>query len=276
MAFAIQSLAAESKAALVIVHGLAEYGARYQPAAVELAKRGISTFAFDLTGHGPDANPRTHVDSFDVFVDEASEACAQAASLQPEVPLFVWGHSMGAIIALHFAVRRERSLAGLIVSSNSLEVFKKSLNPLHPFFLFASRVIPRARIPLGLDSKKMSRDEAVQRAHANDPLIVPTASLKLIVEFAKACESARADASQIEQPVLIVHGEADEVAPASGAQVLFDALGPIDKKVKVFPHLRHEVHNERPADRAAFFELLCDWILARVERKGASSSVLSS
>jgi len=262
-AFAVQSLASEPKAALLIVHGLAEYAGRYRAVADELAHEGISTFAYDLAGHGPNPNPRTHIESFDLFVDEAADACEQAASLQSNTPLFVWGHSMGTIIALHLANRHERALAGLILSSNSLEVFKRALNPLHPFFRFASRVVPRVRIPLGIEPKMLSSDESVQRAHVNDPFIPSTASLKLIVEFAKACEIARHDAGKIDVPALIVHGEADEIAPAAGAQTLFHAIGSTDKTLKIFSQLRHEVHNERPADRAEFLRLLRDWILKR-------------
>lgn len=259
----IQALAAEPKAALVIVHGLAEYAARYQAIAQELASRGISTFAFDQIGHGADADPRTHVDHFDLFVDDASDACRGFAARTHGLPLFIWGHSMGAIVALQLAARQESALAGLIVSSNSLEIFRRGTKPRSPFFRFASRVLPRVRIPLGLDAAKISHDEAVQRAYADDPLIPKTASLRLIVEFAQACEDARADAPGIRAPALIVHGGKDAIAPVEGSQVLFDAIGSEDKTLEIFPGLRHEVHNERAADRARFVDLLVSWMLAR-------------
>jgi len=262
----ITALAAEPKAALVIVHGLAEYAGRYRAIAQAFASRGITTFAYDQIGHGADDGPRTHIDQFDLFVDDASEACTQFAERVPGVPLFVWGHSMGAIVALHLAARGTPALAGLIVSSNSLEVFKAGLNPLNSFFRFASRLAPKIRIPLGLDARKISHDESMQRAYANDPLIPKTASLRLIVEFAQACEVARSDAPTIGVPTLIVHGEADAIAPAKASQVLFDTIGASDKQLKIFPGLRHEVHNERAADQEAFFELLSGWILARSAR----------
>jgi lysophospholipase len=259
----IQSLAAEPKAALVIVHGLAEYAGRYQLIAREFAAHGISTFAFDQIGHGADADPRTHVDHFDLFVDDASDACRGFAERTKNLPLFVWGHSMGAIVALQLAARQHPELAGLIVSSNSLEIFRRGLNPLSAFFRFASRIAPRVRIPLGLDAAKISHDEAVQRAYANDPLIPQTASLRLIVEFAQACEEARADAPRIRVPVLIVHGEQDAIAPPQGSRALFEVIGSEDKALEIFPGARHEVHNERAVQRARFVDLLSSWILAR-------------
>jgi alpha-beta hydrolase superfamily lysophospholipase len=64
-------------------------------------------------------------------------------------------------------------------------------------------------------------------------------------------------------PWLVVHGESDEIAPVEGSRVLFDALQSQDKQLVIYPGLRHEVHNERPADRARFIDLISDWILKR-------------
>jgi len=191
---ASESLADSPRAALVILHGLAEHAARYRALADELAARDISTLAFDQRGHGMTAGPRTHVDAFDDLVEDALHVCAAFAARHPALPLFVWGHSMGGIVALRMAARDNAKLSGLIVSSSSLEVFKRGLDPLHSFFRFASRVAPWVRIRLRIDVAHLSSDAAVQRAYANDPLIPTTASLRLVVEFAKACDLARSDA----------------------------------------------------------------------------------
>jgi alpha-beta hydrolase superfamily lysophospholipase len=123
------------------------------------------------------------------------------------------------------------------------------------------------RIPLGLDGAKISTDEDVQRAYVSDPRIPRTASLRLIVEFAAACERSREVAPKLELPWLIVHGEADVIAPAEGSRALFDLLGSKDKTLHVYQDLRHEVHNERPTDRAAFLQMLGDWILQRADAR---------
>jgi alpha-beta hydrolase superfamily lysophospholipase len=254
-----------AKAALVIFHGLAEHAERYRTIAHELASRGIAVLAFDQRGHGSTGGVRTHIERFDQFTDDAGVVCRKFAAKHPTLPLFVWGHSMGAIVALRLCARNEMKVAGLIASSNSLEVFRRGPNPLNPFFRAASRVLPRLRIPLGLDATKLSHDESVQRAYATDPLIPSTASLRLIVEFAQACELARREATTTRVPTLVVHGEADAIAPALGSRVLFDALASADKTLKIYPGLRHEVHNERAQDRASFVELLAAWVLERVQ-----------
>ena len=255
--------ASNPRAVLVIVHGLAEYAGRYRPIMEQLAANGISSVAYDQRGHGAALGARTHVDRFSELVDDLALLIRAVHTAQPQLPIFIWGHSMGTIVALLAAADPHPSIKGVITTSNSLEVFRRGTNPLNPLFRLLSWIVPRARIPLGLDSRKISTDESVQRAYATDPQIPPTASLRLIVEFAAACEAAREAAKSIRLPWLIMHGEEDAIAPAEGSRVLFRDLASTDKQLQIYPGLRHEVHNEVPAAREQFVRLLQQWILQR-------------
>jgi acylglycerol lipase len=259
----ISAIPNEPRAALLILHGVAEHAQRYRTLVDTFAERGIATFAFDQQGHGSAPGARTHVERFDCFCDDAFAVFSRIRADHSGLPLFVWGHSMGATIALLLASRRPSGLSGLIVTSNSLGLFKNGLNPLNPFFRMFSRLTPRLRIPLGLDATKLSHDKAVQRAYADDPLIPSTVSLRLIVELAAANERVDAAAPGIQAPTLIVHGEDDAVAPSSGSIRLHERLGSSDKQLRIYPHLRHEVHNEREPERSEFIDLMAGWIAAR-------------
>jgi acylglycerol lipase len=256
----IELLAHAPKAGLIVVHGLAEHADRYGDIAGTFASRGISCFVYDQHGHGQRPGVRTHVERFDDFVADLYTVGSAIHARQPQLPLFVWGHSMGTIVATLAALQPPAWLRGVITSSNSLEIFRRGLNPLNGFFRLASRVAPRVRIPLGLDGTKISRDAAVQRTYMSDRMISRTASLRLIVEFAAACERARAQAPQLRLPWLVVHGERDEIAPPAGSRVLFDLLGSTDKKLVMYPDARHEVHNES-ADRGAMLNVMTQWML---------------
>lgn len=255
--------ASSPRALLIIVHGLAEYAGRYRPIMEALAKNGISSLAYDQRGHGEAPGTRTHVDRFDDFVDDLNLLIRAVHTAHPQLPIFLWGHSMGTIVVLLAASDPQIPVRGVVTTSNSLEIFRRGTNPLNPLFRFLSWLVPRVRIPLGLDSTKISTDESVQRAYASDPQIPPTASLRLIVEFAAACEGAREAAAAITLSSLIVHGEEDAIAPAEGSRVLFRLLASTDKQLQIYPGLRHEVHNEVPAARQEFVNLLSQWILQR-------------
>ncbi len=258
--------AAAPVAALIIVHGLAEYADRYRGIAGELAASGMATFAHDQCGHGDAPGPRTHVDRFDRFVDDLNAVVAAVHAAHPSLPIFLWGHSMGTIVAMLAAAQPHAAIRGVITSSNSLEIFRRGTNPLNPVFRALAWLVPRVRIPLGLDAKKISSDESVQRAYANDLRIPATASLRLVVEFAAACERARELAPGITLPWLNVHGEDDAIAPVAGSTVLHDLLGSSDKTLQIYPGLRHEVHNEVIAARAEFVRLISRWMTERAAR----------
>ena len=254
--------APRAHAALLIVHGLAEYADRYRSHALHLAARGISTYAFDQRGHGAVPGPRTHVERFQHFIDDLQRLVAELHARTAPLPLYIWGHSMGSMVLA--AAAHTLPIHGAIFSSCSLEVFRDGPNPLHPVFRFLARTVPRLRVPLFLDATKISSDPAVQRAYGNDPRIPGTASLRLIVEFAGACEQVRAVAPHLQLPCLVLHGEQDAIAPAAGGQQFFDALGSSDKQLEIFAGQRHEVHNEAPPARERFLATLASWIEQRV------------
>jgi lysophospholipase len=259
----LEFVAVTPRASLLVIHGLAEYALRYRSVAQTLSARSVSTFVFDQRGHGAVNRPRTHVERFDAFVDDAQQMCEQIRAAFPSTPLFVWGHSMGAMVALLLAARKLDGLSGLIVTSSSLDVFKNKPNPLHPFFRFLSALAPRIRVPTTVDAIHISRDEATQRAYATDHLIPGTASLRLVVEFARANKRIEQLAGDIQLSTLIMHGEADAIAPFTGSQRLHALLGASDKQLRIYPELRHELQNEREPERSMFIDAMSEWILAR-------------
>ena len=255
--------APEPRAALLIVHGLAEHSERYHPHALQLAARGISCVGYDQRGHGATSGPRTHITRFQDYLDDVQGIARELRAREPRLPLYVWGHSMGAMVGAA-AAASDLPIDGLIVSSNSLAIFSGWRNPLHPAWRSLARLLPRLRMPLGLDVTKISSDPAVQKAYGGDERIPGTASLQLLVEFASLCEHVRAQAQRIRVPCLVLHGELDEVAPPAAAPELFGALGASDKQLLVFPGQRHEVHNEAAPMRERFLTTVADWLLQRL------------
>jgi alpha-beta hydrolase superfamily lysophospholipase len=89
-----------ARAALIIVHGIAEHGGRYRRAAEALAQNSIACFVYDQRGHGQTRGPRTHVDDFDFFARDLQQVGASIRRRFPALPIFVWGHSMGSVVVV--------------------------------------------------------------------------------------------------------------------------------------------------------------------------------
>jgi alpha-beta hydrolase superfamily lysophospholipase len=252
----------DAKAGLIIVHGIAEHGARYRHAAETLARKNIASFVYDQRGHGESLGTRTHIGDFTEFAADLGLIGKSVQQRFAELPLFVWGHSMGSVVVL-LAAGDLGWARGFITTGCALDAMPKLDGLSGALLRMASALAPRLRISLGIDATALMQDPGEQRRHMSDPLVPRTASLRLLYGFAVACRTCRANAPKITLPWLAVHGEADKVCPISGSRTLIDTLGSRDKQLVTYPKLLHEVHNEDEAARAALFDLMSRWILER-------------
>jgi alpha-beta hydrolase superfamily lysophospholipase len=257
-----ETMPRSAQAGLVIVHGIAEHSARYRHAAEALSGRNIASFVYDQRGHGTSPGTRTHIGN---FVDFAADLRLIGENVQqrfPDLPLFVWGHSMGSVVVV-LAAPDLKWAGGVITTGCALDAMPKLDGLVGPVLRMASAIAPRVRISLGIDGTALTQVLEEQRRHMSDPLVPRTASLRLLYGFALACRTSRTHIPKITLPWLAVHGEADKVCPISGSRTLIDTLGSRDKRLVTYPNLLHEVHNEDATSRTALFDLMSRWILER-------------
>ena len=93
--------AEKAKASLQIVHGMEEHKERYIPFAEFLAKHGYNVVVADLRGHGEDAPLLSHIadKDGDKLILEDQKIIMNYIKERFDVPLMLFGHSMGSIIA---------------------------------------------------------------------------------------------------------------------------------------------------------------------------------
>lgn len=254
-----------ARAGLIIVHGIAEHGARYRHVAQALAARNIASFVYDQRGHGEYPGPRAHVADFAEFAGDLRAIGAHLQTRFPALPIFVWGHSMGSIVVTLAALDGMDFARGIITTGCALDAMPNLDGVAGTVLKLAAALAPRARINLRIDATELTQELDEQRKHMSDPLVPRTASLRLLYGFALACRTCRANAKTITLPWLAVHGEADAVCPVSGSRTLIEALASPDKQLVTYPGLLHEVHNEDAGSRAALFALMSGWILERTQ-----------
>lgn len=136
------------KAALLIVHGMAEHQGRYAKFAAFLAEQGIAVMTFDHLGHGKPAQARQSLGFMgnpkpaDRMIAHVMAHVDRLAAASPDVPLFILGHSMGSFLTRCLLGRYGQRFAGAILVGTS------SANPLAGKFLpiaqLANRLRPRA------------------------------------------------------------------------------------------------------------------------------------
>lgn len=250
----------EPWAPALVVHGLGEHAGRYRTIAGALTGAGISVFAYDQRGFGGSAGVRAYVDRFGQFHDDLAERMLVARATSPGLPLVLYGHSLGGLIAAGYVLSgRDLPMPDLLVlSSPGLDAeqpaWRKSLARI------LTGITPKMKIANGLPRGGLSRDPAVQAAVDADPLCLSTSTVRLGAEaFAEQdrVQAAIAAISAMPMPTYVFHGSADPIVPAAASAIL-EGKGNVTRRVH--EGLRHECHHE-PEHEQVLAEVVA-WIRA--------------
>ena len=231
----------DPRAAVLLVHGMAEHSGRYEHVGEQFAAAGFDTLAFDLRGHGETQGTRGHVTSFSEFLDDVEELLAERRTLG--VPVVLVGHSLGGLIATTYAVSDRPDPDLLVLSAPALAAEMPGWQRAAASVL--GSVLPTLAIPNDFDGELLSRDEAVGEAYRDDPLRVRKATARFGKEVFTTMPATTARVAEITVPTYVLHGSADRLIPPS-ASAGFDTVASATRVVH--EGLRHECLNEPERD----------------------------
>jgi alpha-beta hydrolase superfamily lysophospholipase len=239
----------EPKAALLIVHGLAEHSGRYMNVVNHFVPLGYAVYGIDHLGHGKSDGTRVYVERFDDYTNTLKIYFGMIQRWQPDKPIFLVGHSMGGLISAVYLLDHQGELAGAVLSGAAVKVPSNITPGLLLVGKMLSALIPKFGL-LGLDADGVSRDPGVVKAYVNDPLVhTGKTTARLSAEMLKAMEYVGGQAARITLPIMIVQGSADKLVDPAGAQMLYDAVSSADKEIRIYDGLYHEVFNEPEHDK---------------------------
>lgn len=264
---------ADPRGVVQVAHGLAEHAARYDRFASALNAAGLLVFATDHRGHG-----RSIVDTpgdfgdagFDGLIADVAAYGAKLAEEYPELPLVLFGHSMGSFAAQAVLLDHSRQYAAAVLSgSTALDVLAAGM----------AQSAAESPEPAGLEAfnagfehrtgyEWLSRDETEVDLYVADPLCgfdLPEVTVpSLFAPAPRLADPEQLKTIRPDLPVLIASGDAD---PLAGGGQLVELLGQRyrdaglgDVTVTTYAGARHEILNETNRDEVTTD--LVDWIVA--------------
>jgi alpha-beta hydrolase superfamily lysophospholipase len=259
-----QQWATEQTAAIVVlVHGYGEHCDRYGHVAQTLVEEGAAVFAYDQRGYGRSEGTRAYVDAFDDYLDDLSLVLHRVRTQSPDLPLFLFGHSMGGLVVLKYVLDRSPSVRGLMLSAPAIEINPDLAPLLRKLARVLGRIAPRlptTRSPEGA----ISRDPSVVEEAQQDPLNYHGRVLaRTGAEMLRAGDDVRGRLDALRTPFLLLHGTADRLANPKWSKRLYERAAAEDKTLHLYDGLYHETFNEPEQD--AVLSDLGAWIRSRIE-----------
>ncbi|MBQ0725670.1 MAG: lysophospholipase [Cycloclasticus sp.] len=251
------SAAVKSPYVICLVHGLGEHSGRYSALANYFVSRGIDVHAFDLRGHGLSQGRRGHSEYFNDLIKDVDHFLRHESGINMQQPYGVYGHSLGGMITLSYALNYPAVNRAVVLSSAFLKpafeppkwklILAGYLQALWPTVLLSNEVPVEA----------LSKDPRVLKEYIADPLVHNSLSAGLGLQLLKQGRYLLDTMRVIDFPLLVMHGDADKVTCHQASELLAAKAGKRCELV-IWPGLFHELQHE--TEKEAVFDCSIDWL----------------
>ncbi len=247
---------------VALAHGYGEHARRYDHVAERFGEAGLATYALDHRGHGRAGGKRVRVRDMREFVSDYRTLVRIATEENPGATRIVLGHSMGGGIAFAYGVQHPDEYDLMVLSGPAIAAHTGVSRTKAVIGKAVGSILPDLPIE-AIDAALVSRDPKVVADYKADPLVyrgkIPAGIGKALLLVG---QNMPRQAPGIVAPLLVVHGEDDQLVSAEGSRRLVDCVGSRDCELKVYPQLYHEVFNEPERDRV--LDDVVGWIQARL------------
>jgi alpha-beta hydrolase superfamily lysophospholipase len=250
------------KAVVQIAHGGAEHSLRYERVAKFLNRAGYIVYANDHRGHWKTAVTMENAgfagqDGWNGIIKDAKQLTDIIKKENPGLPVFLFGHSMGSLIAQHYIQRWGSGLKGVVLCGSSGEITDLDL------IISKLEAKPRNehQRPAGPRTLQqfdwLTRDKDEVQKYINDPWCGFTFTRGFVVDMFRARREGWKPENEAripkDLPIYVISGDLDPVAGENAASVRalvdrYQSLGNRYIMLKIYNGAHHELLNETNRD----------------------------
>lgn len=250
------------KAVLVVAHGASEHIYRYKKFASFLQDNNITVVGYNHAGH---AEKRGHYESGvsfgnqegdKILISDFEDVCLNTYQKYPDLPLYVFGHSMGSLIVRAFMSQTRLQVDGAIFCG-TMNPNQNVIKSGKAFAKFIYRVFGKNKYSKQLNKmvfgnleNTLSHDKGNVAEYNNDPDCGNLFSNKAIYDLINLMETA-SDENNIKQlqetNYLVIAGAEDPFSKkAKEVEVFVSLLEKHGKnqQSKIYPNMKHEILQE--------------------------------
>lgn len=242
---------------IVLIHGYSEHCGNYARLVREFTQSQFAVIAFDHRGHGLSEGPPAHVESPETYAEDAEKIIGEIfPHVLPSRPLFIWGHSLGAMVGLQLILRhnlpvrpRAAVFSSPLLGFPILDGLQKILSGIAPLL---AKLLPSLPVAHGIPSDFLSHDEQYLARRHEDPLIKNSTTPKWFESTKQSVAKLQKNAEAFRSlaPTLFLLAGDEKITNLNAARdFAFRAYAGPNHKVIEFPGLYHELEKE-PAVRS--------------------------
>ena len=251
-----------------IVHGIGEYGGRFDRVASELNRHGLAVVSMDLRGHGKSSGNKGHCAPRKDVLGDVSDLIRYAQEKYPGKKIVLYGHSMGGNITLDYRERGSLNDVPVlyIISAPWVKLVRPVPKPVYLAVKLLSLIAPALTISSSVDESILGNPESV-KPYSTDPMVHNRISLLCAVDgFETGLKLEKGtlenDHGASGTPVLLMHGDEDRICDVEGSRNIAKRLQADGEDVTYieWPGLYHEIHNGGSKSRGdEVIEMITAW-----------------
>ena len=245
---------------VLIVHGLGEHAGRHDALARRLNTWGFAVRGYDHYGHGESGGARGALPTATRLVDDLADMIdSTRVRMGRAVPLLLFGHSLGGLVAADLVAQDRRRVDGLVLSSPALD---PGLNLLQKLMVATlPHIAPNITVNNGLDAAFISHDTEVVNDYRRDPRVHDRVSPRIGRFIVDAAAQTMKGAAQWRVPTLLMYAADDRLVNPAGSRAFAAAAPRAVVTSQCFDGLYHEIFHE--LDPEPVYLRLRQWLDAR-------------
>lgn len=260
--YCIKNQSAIVNGVVIIVHGIAEHLERYDYVAEKIANANLTVYRYDNRGHGKSGGQRAHIEDFNDLILDADSIVEYAKSENPNIPIFMLGHSMGGFITASYGIKYKNKLNGQVLSGAATDPSFITNNLMKTLIKIINKIAPKMEIKNDL-ADIISRDLNVVNSYKADPLVLKKLTSRFYYEFiVKGIPWLYKQLDEYEYPCFVIHGGDDKIVNKQSSYNFIDKISSSDKEIKIYDKLYHEILNEN--ERDIVIDDIISWLYARI------------
>ncbi|XP_057837237.1 caffeoylshikimate esterase isoform X2 [Cryptomeria japonica] len=252
----------------------------FEGIAKKIAASGYGVFSMDYPGFGLSEGLHGYIPNFDELVDDVIEhfSKVKAQSDFKDVPCFLFGQSMGGAVALKVHLKQPREWDGTILVAPMCKI-AEDVTPPKPVLQvlgLLSRILPKQKLFPQKDISELAFRELKKRNMAVYNVIAYKDQMRLMtaMELLKTTAEIETQLEKVSSPLLILHGDADQVTDPSVSKSLYEKSNSLDKTLKLYREGYHCILEGEPDERIyEVFDDMISWLEAHCRSRVLNTSL---